>query len=369
MITIFKIILLLFLALGAMAMCLSKEFGYKFGKAEKVTHANLPYFQKGRFLSPEPLVHYPKRIGGGGSGIKRFVLSFLFPNPHAPKSKLPIVPLKKDSFDKMPSDLSAYWLGHSSLIIELEGKRFLVDPVFGNAAPIPFVVGRYQPAPMKRKDLPPLDYVLITHDHYDHLECATIKYLSKSNVRFIVPLGVGKHLEKWGVPRNHISELGWGDSFVERGISVAAEPTLHYSGRLSFASNRTLWACYALRGKKHSVFISGDSGYGKHFKAIGNKYGPFDMAFIEIDAWNHGWPKSHMFPGEVLSAFRDVRAKALVPIHWGVFDLARHPWKESITLLQELVDKGDNILLLTPLMGQKLVFGETETEPWWKNLR
>ncbi|MDR1435069.1 MAG: MBL fold metallo-hydrolase [Puniceicoccales bacterium] len=365
--TLFKIILLLFAV--AIAMHMSKEFGYKFGKDEMTSYANLPYFSNGAFLSPEPLPHYPERVSGGGGGSKKFFLSFLFPNPNAPKDKLPIVPLKKDSFDKIPSDLSAYWLGHSSLIIELEGKRFLIDPVFENAAPIPFVVGRHQPAPMGREELPPIDYVLITHDHYDHLEYGTIKYLSNSNARFIVPLGIGKHLEKWGVDGNFISELGWGDTFTEGGISVAVEPTLHYSGRLFSPSNQTLWACYALRGQNHSVFISGDSGYGDHFKDIGTKYGPFDMAFIEIDAWNPGWPKTHMYPEEALRAFRDVKAKALVPIHWAVFDLARHPWKESITMVKELVDKAGDILLLTPLIGQKLVPGVTETCPWWENLR
>jgi L-ascorbate metabolism protein UlaG (beta-lactamase superfamily) len=265
--------------------------------------------------------------------------------------------------------MAAYWLGHSSLIIELEGKRILVDPVFGNAAPLPFVVRRYGPPPLEREDLPLPEYVLITHDHYDHLEYAAIRHLRDKKTLFIVPLGVGAHLLKWGVPPEKIRELGWGDEFNQDGVSIVAERALHWSGRRfsTAARNSSLWVSYVLKGRRKRVFVGGDTGYSEHFRAIGEKHGPFDLAFLEIDAWNPGWPKTHLFPNEVLHACRDVHAKALVPVHWGVFDLALHPWDESIRMIADLADKAGDITLLTPLMGQKFVPGLTQFSCWWEN--
>jgi L-ascorbate metabolism protein UlaG (beta-lactamase superfamily) len=327
-------------------------------------YEKLPYFKDGHFQSPEELPHYPERTTGGGpSGWSRFLL----PNPHAPKTPLPQAALTAASFAPISPDsvsLAAYWLGHSSLIIELEGKRLLVDPVFGNAAPISGIVRRFGDAPIEREQLPALDYVLITHDHYDHLEYATMRALRGRDTRFIVPLGVGGHLRKWGIPAERIHELGWGESFTENGISIAAERTIHYSGRTFDTRNTTLWTSYALKGQQRRVFISGDSGYGEHFKDIGNKHGPFDLAFIEIDGWNPAWPKTHMFPAEVIQTYHDIGARAFVPVHWGVFDLARHPWDESIKMIAELAAQAGDVKLLTPLMGERLT-PESVTKEWW----
>lgn len=325
-------------------------------------YEKLPYFKEGRFQSPEELPHYPERVTGkGASGWSRFLL----PNPHAPKAPLPQIALNAASFKEPASvPLAAYWLGHSSLIIELEGKRLLVDPVFGNAAPLPGIVRRFGDAPILREQLPELDYVLITHDHYDHLEYATMRALRGRDIRFIVPLGVGAHLRKWGISAERIHEMGWGDRFEEKGISIAAERTIHYSGRTFETRNASLWTSYALKGQQRRVFISGDSGYGEHFKDIGNKHGPFDLAFIEIDGWNPGWPKTHLFPAEVIQAYHDIGARAFVPVHWGVFDLARHPWDESIKLIAALAAQSGDVKLLTPLMGERLT-PESVTAQWW----
>ncbi|MDR0441599.1 MAG: MBL fold metallo-hydrolase [Candidatus Accumulibacter sp.] len=333
--------------------------------AEEARYAKLPYYRDGRFQSPEPLLHYPERATGRGpSGWIRFAL----PNPNAPGVPLPRVMLDKSSFPATPAEFAVYWLGHCSLIIELEGLRLAVDPVFGNAAPLFGIVRRFVDAPLERDDLPPLDYVLITHDHYDHLEYATIRALRDTNVRFIVPLGVGAHLRKWGIAAARIHELGWGEAHHAGSLSIASERTVHYSGRTFDTRNKSLWTSYALRGRRFSAFVSGDSGYGAHFKDIGAKYGPFDLAFIEIDGWNPGWPKTHMFPEEVIQAYRDVRARALVPVHWGVFDLARHPWDESIRLIADLAAKAGDVKLQTPRMGEKLLPGQDATDAWWEAL-
>ncbi|MDR0736786.1 MAG: MBL fold metallo-hydrolase [Zoogloeaceae bacterium] len=356
-----KALLLLAIPLVVAGCRLWRVIGDSPEAAEVAAYEKLPYYQDGRFQNPEPLPYYPDRVTGGGpSGWIRFFL----PNAHRPGFALPQVALDDTSFAAPSEALAAYWLGHSALIIELEGKRLLVDPVFGNAAPLPGVVRRFVDAPIKRADLPPLDYVLITHDHYDHLEYATIEALKDRETRFIVPYGVAAHLRKWGVPAERIHEIGWGESITEGALTIAAERTIHFSGRTFGRRDTTLWTSYVLKGERFRVFVSGDSGYGEHFKDIGAAHGPFDLAFIEIDGWNPGWPSTHMFPREVIQACHDIGARAMIPVHWGVFDLANHPWDESIRLVRDLAARDGKIRLLTPLMGER-VTPESETRAWF----
>ncbi|MCL2298337.1 MAG: MBL fold metallo-hydrolase [Proteobacteria bacterium] len=349
--------------LASLTGCALREFGQ--APKDVSSYENLPYFADGKFRNLEgDTPFYPDRVRGGKPSRYRH----LFPSPNAPEVPLPIVKLDKNAFAETPEELAVTWLGHASLIIELEGKRFLVDPIFDNAAPIPFAVPRYVPPPLKRKELPLPDVVLITHDHYDHLEYATIRHFKDKETLFIVPLGVGSHLLKWGVPPEKIRELGWSDEFSENGIRIVAEPAVHFSARTWSSRNDTLWASYVLKGNQRQVFISGDTGYSEHFRDIGAKHGPFDIAFFEIDAWNPGWPKSHLFPAEVIRAYHDVRAASLMPVHWGVFDLALHPWDESIRMVAALADEDGNVNLITPRMGQKWIPGTTTVSRWWENL-
>jgi len=343
--------------------CALREFGQT--PEDVSSYENLPYFSDGKFRASRDTPYYPDRIRGVKGN--RF-LGFFMTSPYAPKTPLPMIRPDKDAFAGKPEALAVVWLGHSSLMIELEGKRFLVDPVFDNAAPIPFAVRRYGPSPLKREDLPIPDYVLITHDHYDHLEYATICHFRDKETLFIVPLGVGAHLAKWGVPPEKIRELGWGEAFTKDDISIFAESSVHFSGRTFSTRNSSLWVSYVLKGKQRRVFISGDTGYGEHFRAIGAKHGPFDVAFFEIDGWNPGWPNTHLFPADVIRAYHDVQATSLVPVHWGVFDLALHPWDESIRMIATLADEDGSVNLLTPLMGQKLVPGLTPVSRWWEDL-
>ncbi|MDR2365227.1 MAG: MBL fold metallo-hydrolase [Zoogloeaceae bacterium] len=356
-----KTLLVLAIPLAIAGCHLFRVIGASPDAAEIAAYENLPYYREGVFQSPEALAYYPDRATGPGpSGWIRFLLS----NPDAPASPLPMVALNADSFAAPPADLAAWWLGHASLIIELEGKRLLVDPVFGNAAPLPGIVRRFGAAPIKRADLPPLDVVLITHDHYDHLEYATMRALRERDTQFVVPYGVGAHLKKWGVRPERIHEIGWGETYHADGLTIAAEPGIHYSGRTFARRNTTLWASYALKGERFRVFVSGDSGYGKHFRDIGAKHGPFDLAFLEIDGWNPGWPKTHMFPAEVIQTYHDIGARAMIPVHWGVFDLARHPWNESIRIVRDLALRDGKVKLLTPRMGER-VTPESVTQEWF----
>lgn len=300
---------------------------------------------------------------------------FLFKSPNAPDRVLPIVQLSPKDFAGKKDDFSVRWLGHSSLLFELAGKRFMTDPVFGNAAPIPFVVRRYTENPLRIGELPELDFVVISHDHYDHLEYDFIRKIRFEKFPIIVPLGVGARLRSWGIASNRIRELGLHESAVIDNIKVTAVPARHFSGRSWSDRFQTLWVSYVIEtlpekksGKKpEKIFFGADTGYGRQFAQIGKKYGPFDLVCLEIDAWNENWPYNHMFPREMPLAFRDLKGKLFLPIHWGVFDLAMHKWDLSIGMILEEAKK-NSIICLTPLMGEKVDLNKKELpqKMWWK---
>ena len=243
----------------------------------------------------------------------------------------------------------------------------MTDPVFGNAAPLPGVVRRYCESPLSRDELPPLDFFIVSHDHYDHLEYKTIRFLRDTETHFIVPLGVGARLRGWGIAPERIHELNWDDSITFAGLKITALTSRHFSGRSGKDRNRTLWAAFLIEGGGKKIFFGADGGYGKHFREIGRKHGPFDLVCLEIDAWNERWPNNHMFPGEVIKAYQDLGGKTLLPIHWGVFDLAMHPWDESIRKVMEHARKAE-IRIITPKMGEKTLPESADTAEWW-NIR
>lgn len=336
-------------------------------KVRDEKYGNRPCYslQEKVFVSPEELVFFPERTTGGDAGFARFFTK----SPNAPKGDLLVKQLTKNDFKSVSlSDYALYWLGHSSAILELGGMRMLIDPVLENAAPFPGIVPRYVASPIKHKELPDVDAVLITHDHYDHLEKATIRALKDCKALFICPLGVGARLEGWGVDATRITEVGWNDAIRVGDIEIISTPGIHYSGRSKTNRNKTLWTGYVIKGVGRNIYWSGDSGYGKHFREIGEQYGPFDLACVEIDGWNAGWPNTHLFPEQVISVCRDVKASSLLPVHWGVFDLALHPWNESIEMVAKSAAEND-IRLITPLMGERIVPDKTQTGAWWRNLQ
>ncbi len=318
----------------------------------------LPYFQNEEFQSLKPITYEPEKVRNGPAGFARFFTKSKF----APNHSLPKVMLTKDSFPKIPKEFSLFWLGHSSAIMELNQKRIIFDPVLGNAAPLFFAVPRFDVAPIKRDDLPEIDYVVITHNHYDHLEKQTIQKINTKH--FIVPLGVKQALIGWGIEESKITELGWKEEFVDGDFKFIAREGVHYSGRSSWDKNKTLWNSYVILSKNKKIFWGGDTGYGDHFKKIGQEYGKFDFAALEIDGWNPAWRNTHLFPNEIIQAMKDLNSKILLPIHWGVFDLALHPWHESIDMVLEEA-KNTNIDVKTPKMGQKIDLS-TQTSIWWK---
>ncbi|WP_342743768.1 MBL fold metallo-hydrolase [Photobacterium proteolyticum] len=276
---------------------------------------------------------------------------------------------------KSSQSLRVTWLGHSSLFVEVDNTRLLIDPVFEYAAPSFFArwFERNVDAPVSREDLPIPDVILISHDHYDHLEENTARYYANTDVQFFVPLGVGRHLEKWGVKAANIQEFDWWESQQFNSVTITSAPANHNSGRGLFDSNKTLWSSWAIQANAGSVFYSGDSAYGEHFKEIGERLGPFDLSFIEVAANvknGKGYPVEgwgHMQAAHTMQAHLDVRAEKLFPVHWSTYELFLHRWDEPVN---DLIAEAEthNADLVTPLVGESLDFSQpVRTTYWWQD--
>lgn len=258
------------------------------------------------------------------------------------------------------------WLGHSSLLINIDGSIVLTDPVFERKVSPVGPIRFHRQLPLKVEELPFVDVVIISHDHYDHLNKYSVRQLEKKTALFVVPLGVGQRLEKWGIKRSKIVELNWWDSYrVKNDLAITATPAQHFSGRGLFDKNRTLWASWAISTDHHRVFFSGDSGYFPGFKEIGEKYGPFDVAFMECGAYNQHWSNIHMFPEQTVQAFQDIKGKVLHPIHWATFNLALHAWYEPIERVTAAATR-HNITIATPVIGQVVDYNQPiSSKSWW----
>jgi L-ascorbate metabolism protein UlaG (beta-lactamase superfamily) len=268
--------------------------------------------------------------------------------------------------------LRVTWLGHSTLLLELDGVRILTDPVWGQRASPASFAGprRFQPAPVPISALPPLDAVLVSHDHYDHLCIHSIREFAKLEVPFITALGVGAHLEAWGVPAERITELDWWEQTLLPGgrLSFTATPAQHFSGRGMGDRNRTLWASWVLRTDNHRVFFSGDTGLTPEFAQIRERQGPFDLVMLEIGAFHPSWADIHLGPENALAAHALLGGGTLLPVHWGTFNLAMHAWDEPAETLYTLArEKG--VRLITPTLGAATEPARVEApRPWWREV-
>ncbi|USD43052.1 MBL fold metallo-hydrolase [Vibrio sp. SCSIO 43135] len=278
-----------------------------------------------------------------------------------PQAKLPHQTVDIEKLATASDDLRVTWLGHSSLLVEVDKTRVLIDPVFEYASPriAKKLFDRNVNAPVTRDALPTPDVIVISHDHYDHLEESTIRFYADKPVQFFVPLAVGRHLEKWGVSPSRIQEFDWWESQTINGVEFTATPANHNSGRTGFDSNQTLWASWAIRGNHGRVFYSGDTAYDTHFKQIGDELGPFDMAFIEVAANvkdGKGFPVEnwgHMQARHTMQAHLDLQAEQLFPVHWSTFELFAHKWDQPMTDLIEEANKVGAVLT-TPMVGQTI---------------
>ncbi len=293
-----------------------------------------------------------------------------------PARPIPVVPFDRDAWERVPdSEVALSWLGHSCLLIKLNGTTFLTDPVFGKRASTFTFAGpkRFLYTEHMRVDmLPTVDVVLLSHDHYDHLCYETIRELITSSaqrkLQFITALGVGAHLERWGVDPARITELEWWQQVDVGKVKLTFTPARHFTGRSMTNRFSTLWGSFVMQGTSKRFYFGADSGYSSTFKEIGARFGPFDLAMLECGAYSEYWPQIHMFPEETAQAARDLKARVLMPIHWGKFALGLHPWKESIERITQVAD-GHRPPLLTPRIGRVITsFDPTQSERWWERL-
>jgi L-ascorbate metabolism protein UlaG (beta-lactamase superfamily) len=307
-----------------------------------------------------------------GTAVPTMAEFFFGGKRRTPRAPLPSVsPL--DAWSRPPeTGLRATWLGHSTVLVEIDGVRLLTDPVWGErASPMRFAgPKRFQPVPVAVSALPALDAVIISHDHYDHLDHLTILELARIDVPLITSIGVGAHLEAWGVPAERIIELDWWEHVELRrgGVTVTAAPSQHFSGRTIGGRNATLWSSFAVRGPRHAIFFSGDTGLTQEYDEIRRRLGAFDLAMLEVGAYHPAWGDIHLGPDGALDALRLLGGGSLLPVHWGTFNLAIHAWDEPAeTLLANAPKKGAHLVM--PRLGEAVEPSRVERiDPWWRRV-
>jgi L-ascorbate metabolism protein UlaG (beta-lactamase superfamily) len=332
-------------------------------RLERVTAS--PHFTGKGFVNP---IATPQAVRDAGGLVWQYVAG---KEQREPREPLPILFPETGSLTARRGEpLRLTWLGHSTVLLDIDGVLVLTDPVFGpRAAPVSWAgPKRFHPPPVPVAKLPPIDVVLVSHDHYDHLDFPTIQALASTGARFVTSLGVGAHLEHWGVPAHHITELDWWEHTEVKTLRITAAPARHFAGRGPGASAHTFWSSWALQGPRHSAWFSGDTGpYDDGFSEIGARFGGFDLSMIEIGAWNPAWGNIHLGPENAVRVHQQVRARTMMPVHWGTFNLALHAWDQPIRHVMALAEQHD-VHLLSPMMGQT-VHRESGVSPYWLKRR
>ncbi len=324
-----------------------------------------PQYKKGKFQNSSPTPD----LTNGANYYTVFRDFFLRKDKHAtPPAPLPSAKTNLLTLD--PADDILVWFGHSSYFFQVDGKRFLVDPVLsGAASPLSFTTRSFAGTDVYSADeLPDIDYLIITHDHWDHLDYKTLKALQLRVDKVITGLGVGAHLERWGYAPASIIEKDWNEEIaLGEGFTIHTVPARHFSGR-GFKRAQSIWSSFVLITPTMKLFLGGDSGYDTHFAAIGHKFGPFDLAVLECGQYNLSWQYIHMLPEEVAQAATDLKAKQLLPVHWGKFLLAPHGWNEPIERVTAAA-RALNLPVLTPMIGEGVQLkGGNDFAEWWKNI-
>lgn len=321
-----------------------------------------PRSGKYRNLQPEGPVQ-----PGFGDMIKVAREIFFNAAARAPRGRLPEVKPDMEALLVPGPRLKFIWFGHSTLLLNLGGQVILIDPIFSpTASPVGLVSNRFQAPLIQPWQLPGVDVIVISHDHYDHLDKMTIKAFIATPTRFMVPAGVGRHLRRWGLPAARIEELDWGQAADYGGITYQAAPARHFSGRGPGGFNKTLWASWIISSSAEKIFYSGDSSYCQHFQDIGSSYGPFELAFMENGQYDRRWPDSHMMPEDTVQAVIDVQARAFVPVHWGMFDLSLHHWADPIRRCFRRASERE-LAIITPRLGELVDTAIQRSYPqWWE---
>ncbi len=361
------ITLLIIIGIIIISTILFMNFNSQFGKSptkeQKAEYNKLDNYENGKFqnIHPSPM----------DFSFWKYLKELTKKAPNRnPQTNVEVQTLDTITIENLSTDKTQLiWFGHSSFLLLIDGKKILIDPVFSQRpSPVSFIgTKRYsKKTPINAEDLPFIDAVILSHDHYDHLDYATIKKLKGKVGQYFTPLGVGNHLLLWGVSKEKVTELNWWGNTEFKGLNLVCTPARHFSGRGMFDGASTLWCSWVIKGATENVFFSGDSGYDTHFKEIGDKYGPFDISLLECGQYNEDWKLLHMMPEETAQAAIDLKSKLAMPIHWGAFTLALHDWNEPV---ERMLKKANelNLAVTTPKIGESVILGKDTlpTEKWW----
>jgi L-ascorbate metabolism protein UlaG (beta-lactamase superfamily) len=362
------IILVLFLTGTALLVNFHPAFGGSHSQAKRAIFNKSGHFEKGKFVNQIPTtmdLNFKELV----SVLKDYITGI---PDQTPEKQLPVSAIDSLAIATKPDSLVRLtWFGHSAFLLEINGKNILLDPMFGNvSAPLPFLGPKRfsKGLPIDVGKLPNINAVILSHDHYDHLDYHTILKLKDKTEQFYTPLGVGSHLSAWGVDDSRIHELNWWDEIQLDDLKFICTPARHFSGRGIFNRYSTLWASWVIFSNNYRIYFSGDSGYGPHFSEIGEKYGPFDFAMLECGQYDRRWESVHMLPEQTAQAAVDLNAKLIMPIHWGSFALALHSWKDPVERVTKATEEL-NQLLVIPQIGEQILLNEPKVKnsKWWES--
>lgn len=351
---------------GFIFMQTSKQFGKAPTAQQKAAYDSLENYYDGAFRNYD---NVEVKIGFGEM-MKMIPEYFKKGTAREPGHELPREKMDSLAITQTPdTSLELNWFGHSALLLQMHGKRIMIDPMLGpTPSPHPWLgKPRYSPGlPITAEQLPELDVVLFSHDHYDHLDYESVMKIKDKTSMFLVPLGLKNHLVYWGVDSNKVQEFKWWEETEIDGYRFVCTPAQHFSGRGLGDRGATMWCSWAVMHEGKSIYFSGDSGYGRHFKEIGEKYGPFDFAMMECGQYNERWKEIHMMPEETAQAAKDIQAKAFMPIHWGAFTLALHEWNDSPKRVTAAAEKL-GIPIITPIIGETMQLNAlAPLNKWWE---
>lgn len=346
------------------------SFGGKMSDERKKTYEISTQFENGKFVNVD------KNVPRQYSAIEMVNLAYKFFTTKVkngrPKHNLQSVKLDSIEIADYHKDARLIWYGHSAFLLQIDGKNLLLDPMFGKvAAPLEMMGEKRfnEELPLAIEKLPKIDAIIISHDHYDHLDYKSILKLKDKTEHFFTPLGVGIHLEAWGVDSKNITELDWWQETEFKNLKFVCTPAQHFSGRQMGNTPSTLWSSWVIQSEKENLFFSGDGGYAPHFKEIGEKYGTFDLALMECGQYNEMWHEIHCTPEETAQAGVDVKAKRIIPIHWAGFKLALHEWTDPIIRVTKKAE-ALNLPVITPKIGEEIIVNDSTKvyEKWWQKI-